>query len=78
MLNGRCAECDVTSIICRYSHYCTAPVWTLIRDGRVLRETIASYTMAMLNTIYDTPTCSPVDDGSRCSLQSKLIQLRPL
>ena len=39
-----------------------------LRDDRVMRQTLASYTMARLNTIYDTPTCSPVDDGSRCSL----------
>ena len=29
VLNGHCSECDVTSIICRCSHYYTAPVRTL-------------------------------------------------
>ena len=57
MLDGRCAESDVSSIICRHSHHCTAPVRTLhhnLHEGRlvtadVVRETLASYTMAALN-----------------------------
>ena len=42
------------------------------RDDRVVRErAFASYTMVMLNTRYDNPTCSPVDDGSTDSQSIK-------
>ena len=56
VLNGRCAECDVPSIICHCSHYYTARFGPDIRDDRVVRGTFASYMMAMLNLIFDTPT----------------------
>ena len=36
-----------------------------VKDDRVVRELFASYTTAVLNTTYDTPASSPVDDGSR-------------
>ena len=49
-----------------------------IMDDRVVREPFASYAMAMLDTLHDTPTCPPVDDGSTdpqldrsCSLGSR-------
>ena len=44
--------------------------WELRRPNAVTwgrpcgERALAGYTMAMLNTFYDTPACSPVDDGS--------------
>ena len=66
VLNGHCSECKVTSIICRCSHssYYTAPVRTLYKGLPCGKRAFASYTMEMLNTLYDTPTCSPVGDSS--------------
>ena len=58
VLNGHCSEYNVTSIICRCSHYYTAPVRTFYKGrmpcGVTVDETLASYTMATLNTIYHT------------------------
>ena len=66
LLVMNCSECDITSIICCYSYYHTAPVRTLpyVRDEYRADRAFTSYTMAMLNAIYDTPTCSPVHDDS--------------
>ena len=69
VLTGQLSECDVTGIICRCSHYYTAPVHNNVRI-----DLFASYIMAMLNTIYDTPTCFPVDGGSTDYLALSYIQ----
>ena len=37
------------------------------RESRRVKRNLAIYALAMLNTTHDTPTCSPVDDGSRDS-----------
>ena len=59
------SECHVTSIIAVNHIIIPHRFGLYIRDEY---SVFASYTMAMLNTIYDTPTYSPVDDSSRCSL----------
>ena len=53
VLNGHCSECDVASIICRCSHYYTAQLRTLYKGRPCDKRALASYTMAMLNTLYD-------------------------
>ena len=64
VLNGHRSECDVTSIICRCSHYYTALVRTLYKGLPCGKREIANFTMVILNTLHDTPTSSPVGDGS--------------
>ena len=47
-------------------------------EFRVYRAFVRdSYIMAMLNTIYDTPTCSPNDDGST-NYQSISLNINPI
>ena len=43
----------------------------LILEMTCGKRATASYTMAMLNTLHDTPTCSPVDDGSTDSQSNR-------
>ena len=64
--NRHCSEYDATSIICRCSHSLHRTGSDLKHKGRPRgKRAFASHTMAMLNTIYDTPTCDPVDGGPR-------------
>ena len=51
VLIGHCSECDVTSIICRCSHYYTAPVRTLYK-GRPCRKRALAVTQWQCSIHY--------------------------